>query len=253
MENGTMRRIVRLAGIGPPRRGPVVLVAALILSLAGAACDSRSGGSQESSSAASSAGGSGCAATLSDFSNPAEFCTADAGAAGGDVMCYTVDGIGGVDPATVHVVVEPVSDLYGYYHLPDTGSPATSVGLVMGMNPGEDDGISLLIGAGPGTTGVFPLGRFSSWSGPDQENYRAIGQDEGCGLCQITAYGAETTGRLTGRFDARLCAYNSTTHQVHCSSGEVRLKGAFDLTRAANVTGGSGTPFDAEFSSLASD
>lgn len=236
-----------LAGPCPFRKYGVcrlMLLVLLALVLPLAACDSR----QESSAGPASnepagSGGDTCLATLSDFSDVSSFCVADAIAEGGDVICYTVDGISGIEPNTPTVAVEPGSDVYGFFHTYDSGGTATEVGLTMGSGTGGDDGISLLIGATQGATGVFSLGRFSSWSGPDQENYRAIGQSAGCGRCQITEYGAEGSGRLKGRFDAKLCAYNGTVHEVQCSLGQIRLKGAFDVTRGANVTGGSGTPF----------
>lgn len=235
-----LSRVLRpRAGCGFP-----ALLLPLALTLVLAACDSRQEGSAgPAANESAGSGGDACLAALSDFSDPSAFCLADAVAEGGDAICYTVDGISGIAPGAVTLAVEPARDVYGFFHTYDAGGTATEVGLTMGSGAGGGDGISLLIGAAQGATGVFPLGRFSSWSGPDQANYRAIGQSAGCGRCQIIEYGAESSGRLKGRFDAKLCAYNGTVHEVQCALGQIRLRGAFDVTRGANVVGGSGTPF----------
>ena len=95
---------------------------------------------------------------------------------------------------------------------------------------------------------MLALGRYSSWSGPDSEHDRAVGEESGCGLASITEYG-EVGGRIVGEFKGTFYAYNGDAHVIDCDlevndnyGTEINIQGAFDITRGAG-TASSGTPF----------
>jgi hypothetical protein len=216
------------------------LLVPIALAVALAACDDR--GEDDASPPASADTRATCYGELAGFAG-GPVCTA--GGLGGDAICYKVNG-----GATV-TVAEPAYDVFGYLHTPDSGDVRTRIGLTMDGGPGANsDGIALYVEAGAGQTGTFDLGRFSSHSRANNADYRAIGSDQGCGRTQIGTYNP-VGGTLAGQFEAILCPYNGTTHVVTCGSGEVHLQGAFDVTRGADVVGGSGTPFRAEHATAA--
>lgn len=166
-------------------------------------------------------------------------CTADA--EGGDVICYVIDG------GATATVVEFDDEVYASYFTPSEGDAYTSVGLTVdsGEN-GDTDGILLNIDADG--TGEGEIGRYSSWSGPEQTPYRAVGEESGCGMADITEYG-DVGERIVGEFEGTFCAYDGDVHVIDCDAdvsgeygAEIHIQGAFDITRGADSEG-SGTPF----------
>ena len=181
-----------------------------------------------------------CLEDLGGF-DAAPICTADAGAEGGDVICYVIDG------GDTTTVVETADEVSANYFTPNEGDAYTTAGLTSNSGPAEDtDGILLNIELDG--TGEGEVGRYSSWSGPDSAHYRAVGEESGCGMAEITESG-NVGGRIVGEFEGTFCAYNGDAHVIDCDlevndnyGTEINIQGAFDITRGAG-TASSGTPF----------
>lgn len=229
----------------------LLLLLALLLI---AACDERASTEQSSSSSSSSSADED-SSTLSDEDIAADacwsqleiaepVCTADADAEGDDVICMAVD-----DGSVTTVVEESADDdngVFGFYSEPDSTDPRTEVGVAHNTDAEAGDpyhgrdALGFLFESQ--STGTHGFARFSSWTAWDDESYRAVGSDEGCGLVVVEDYDA-VGGRIRGWFDSLLCAYNGSIHVVQCDMEETRVQGAFDVTRSSDVSGGSGTPF----------